>query len=417
MSGNAVASMTTPPSSSTPATGDRAPQPSTAAKRKFDEAVAALGVAVDGRGRHKRAKRGTMDTKNPLDRLMSMAKFFPRGVHPFLDIALALYDGSQARWGTPVTPDPTNTIVVPPSEQVVRKAHINAFEEMLSISPESAEVLRFFFQDDKEWATLVKKFREWASQARQHDTNGLKHKINYLSADPSQPITPSIAESESKSDRGVNHPMLRDAIIPWPLRIQIHAQDNGQLTPDAIEARRLLTYDSKTTDGKPAMTARQFPSCFYAEGLYNAEDPEVGLFRSAYLLRIGRHIWTTPSSAFDGAQVLKQVCHARAHGKYSMTPRMLGYICCQARTLISQSEWKQKDGKYDYQKLFDSVLKLFAKSDDPWAVETLDWYTKGIFGGATADDAANDSGADSESEIDRILARRAARSSSSVPSD
>ncbi|KAJ6512469.1 hypothetical protein C8R45DRAFT_1087637 [Mycena sanguinolenta] len=326
-----------------------------------------------------------------------MAKFFPRGVHPFLDIALALYDGSQARWGTPVTPDPTNTVVVPPSEQVVRKAHIDAFEEMLSISPESAEVLRFFFQDDKEWATLVKKFREWASQARQHDTNGLKHKINYLSADPSQPITPSIAESESKSDRGVNHPMLRDAIIPWPLRIQIHAQDNGQLTPDAIEARRLLTYDSKTTDGKPAMTARQFPSCFYAEGLYNAEDPEVGLFRSAYLLRIGRHIWTTPSSAFDGAQVLKQVTYV-------------------ARTLISQSEWKQKDGKYDYQKLFDSVLKLFAKLDDPWAVETLEWYTKGIFGGATADDAANDSGADSESEIDRILARRAARSSSS-PND
>jgi hypothetical protein len=49
----------------------------------------------------------------------------------------------------------------------------------------------------------------------------------------------------------------------------------------------------------------------------------------------------------------------------------------QGRTMISASEWTRKDGDYDYVKMFDKVVKLFTDHPtDPWAIETLDWYTK-----------------------------------------
>jgi hypothetical protein len=49
----------------------------------------------------------------------------------------------------------------------------------------------------------------------------------------------------------------------------------------------------------------------------------------------------------------------------------------EGRTMISSSEWTRKDGEYDYVKMFDKVVKLFTDHPtDPWAIETLDWYTK-----------------------------------------
>jgi hypothetical protein len=39
-------------------------------------------------------------------------------------------------------------------------------------------------------------------------------------------------------------------------------------------------------DGKPALTASGFPSSFYADDAYDPDDPEVGLLRSQFLLRV-----------------------------------------------------------------------------------------------------------------------------------
>lgn len=42
----------------------------------------------------------------------------------------------------------------------------------------------------------------------------------------------------------------------------------------------------KLTNGKPALTAKKYPSCFYAEDAYDVTAPEDGLFRSQFLLRV-----------------------------------------------------------------------------------------------------------------------------------
>ncbi|KAJ6556399.1 hypothetical protein B0H19DRAFT_141933 [Mycena capillaripes] len=81
--------------------------------------------------------------------------------------------------------------------------------------------------------------------------------------------------------------------------------------------------------------------------------------------------------------------------------------------MISTSDWKTKDCVYNYQKLFDSVLDLFADAKDRWAIETLDWFTQGVFGGVYTSNFNNEDSDDndSDSETATILARRAARSS------
>ncbi|KAJ6566116.1 hypothetical protein B0H19DRAFT_1257391 [Mycena capillaripes] len=219
-------------------------------------------------------------------------------------------------------------------------------------------------------------------------------------------------------------PMLRDTIIPRALRRKLHmrvAVQDGEdaskapLTPEATAALQALLNGCKLTNEKLALTASNSPSCFYAEGAYDPAKPRQGLLPSQFLLRRAS-FWTAPASAMDRASKLKKICAARAHGKYIMDAEMLGYVGCQPRTMLSTSAWTIKDGKYDYEKLFNDIVELFQRDpkhpDDVWAAETLAWYQNGVFGCsdvAASDD--EDSDDEKDSEVSLILGRRAPRSS------
>lgn len=89
---------------------------------------------------------------------------------------------------------------------------------------------------------------EIPGDARQQDTSGLKHKTNYIPSDATKSISPALSLSESKSDRGVNHPMLRDAIILWPLHLQIHARvvvEDGETVSEASLTPAATAYVQK----------------------------------------------------------------------------------------------------------------------------------------------------------------------------
>ncbi|KAJ7211476.1 hypothetical protein B0H12DRAFT_1079579 [Mycena haematopus] len=364
-------------SSVPPPSDQAAPPPPSALKRRYDDVVSALGEIPAKKG--KRSRRAPLETKSQMDKILSMARFFPRGVHPHLDLGLTMTLGSNARWGTAPSSAPSNTVVVPQSQLDEDQKYIKAFDKMLAVSPDSGEVLRELYKDNDQWGRIIEKFRDASGNARQGDTNGLKHKLKYLPSDSTTPIVPAIQDSESKSDRGVNHPMLRDAIIPWSLRLVINVpaptnEDDNAQDSEAVRALNALLHTGKLLDGKPALTAGRYPSCFYPDDVYNPDTPEVGLLRSPFLLRVTRHIWTSPSSAFDGADKLKVICNARAHGQFTVTPEMIAYACCQARTMLSTSEWTRKDGKYNYESLFDGVVKLFKNPTAKWTVETLAWY-------------------------------------------
>ncbi|KAF7372526.1 hypothetical protein MVEN_00114700 [Mycena venus] len=419
--------MSTPSSSTgsppTPPQGSSAPSgpPPTAAKRKFDEIVASMPHTHSTVSQNKRTKRESMETKSPIDKLLSMARYFPRAVSPDLDIGLVLFYGALAHWGQTDSQDACNETRLPEKERLEQQKHAKAFDKMLSISPSSLEILHEFHKSDDQWPRLVSMFREAASSARQNDTSTLKQKHSYVLHDPTHSLVPKIPESALKSDRGLNHPMLRDAIIPWPLRLRIHEKQGlpedapegtePSPTPEATAALKALM-KGKTVDKKPALVAKQYeyPSCFYAEGAFDPADPEKGLFRSQFILRVLRHIWTAPASAMNGASKIPKVCNARAHGQYKVIPEMLAYACRQARTTISVSDWTPKEGSYNYETMFNNIVLLFeADPTDPWAIETLEWLQNGVFGGADASDNESDSDDEDASAAATILAKRAAR--------
>lgn len=101
--------------------------------------------------------------------------------------------------------------------------------------------------------------------------------------------------------------------------------------------------------------------------------------------------------------------------------------------MLSTADWAVKDGAYNYQKLFNKVVKLFKKDNDPWVVDTLKWYqeyvspvlippwglphpSSGIFGqcrNASTEDRDSDNDDDDEDDDVAIInARRAERESS-----
>jgi hypothetical protein len=110
-----------------------------------------------------------------------------------------------------------------PSERVEQKKQMVAFDKMVAKSTGSLDVIREFFKDDKQWGRLVSlvrisysypsvadpgKFREAAGSARQNDTSGLKHKLDYVLSDAMQALVPKLSDSASKSDCALNHLML-----------------------------------------------------------------------------------------------------------------------------------------------------------------------------------------------------------------
>ncbi|KAJ6551853.1 hypothetical protein B0H19DRAFT_1264482 [Mycena capillaripes] len=76
----------------------------------------------------------------PLEKLLSMAS-----VHPFYDIGLVIYVGSQSRWTMSVSPDPSDTVVVPLPSQ---NQYNDASNKLVAVSPESVEVLREAYKED-----------------------------------------------------------------------------------------------------------------------------------------------------------------------------------------------------------------------------------------------------------------------------
>ncbi|KAJ7156269.1 hypothetical protein C8R46DRAFT_1226496 [Mycena filopes] len=410
-SSTAYSTNTTPPP---PPPASVPPAPPTASKRRFDEVLATFGGEVVAPA-NKRAKRDTFDAKSDRDKLASLAKRFVRAVNPFMDIGLVLHYGCIARWGS----DP-----VPAAQRAEAEEHAAAFEKMVQNAGDCVEVIEEFWKNKTEWPRLRKLLRDAASTARQGDTTSLKSKLNYLLADTAKSL---INETGSKSNRGRNHPMLRDALCPWPLRLVINQfvdPEDGEepadidaepvRTPEAAAALKALM-KGLTTGGKKALTAGQYPSCFYAEDSFDPDDTEKGLFRSPFLIRIARHIWTTPGNAFDDSGKVPKACKARSHGQLTWTSEMIGYITSQARTMISTSDWTTKDQAFNYERMFKSIQALFADETDPWVIDILGFYQRQVFGsldGAGDDSSNDDDDDDDDSVVSGILARRAARKSS-----
>ncbi|KAF8212300.1 hypothetical protein K438DRAFT_1800005 [Mycena galopus ATCC 62051] len=256
---------------------------------------------------------------------------------------------------------------------------------------------------------LSNMIRTSAKEARQQDTHDLKHCLQFVPSDPNVAISPPLGNGSSKSDRGINHPMLRNYIVSWTIRNRLNLAADESVDEDDSFGKTAEECLSLLLNGKIEVDQSAWPSCFYADGAYDPEDEEKGLFRSPFLARVGRTIWTAASSAMSRPKsTLPARCNARSHGVSKVNPAMIAYICVQARTMLSTTDWTADDEQFDYCIFFDSIVQLFEDDPtDPWAVETLAWFQNEIFGSAS--ETQSSSGRKKGSAAEKILAKRKTR--------
>ncbi|KAJ6545682.1 hypothetical protein B0H19DRAFT_1267067 [Mycena capillaripes] len=204
----------------------------------------------------------------------------------------------------------------------------DVFAKLVAAAPECVETLREAYEDTH-WKSLIRRFRKTAGDAGQQGTSGLKHKTNYIPADPTKSISATLSVSESKSDRVVNHPVLRDAIIPWFLCLKIHV---GAAVEDGNDAAKALLTLEATAALEALLSGSRTTRPIRGMGCYAVHSYTGFYFYSLYVLLILRESGT------------------------------------------------------------GSTTHLFEDSDDPWAEETHAKYQKGVFacGDSAASDDEDD---------------------------
>ncbi|KAJ7651839.1 hypothetical protein B0H17DRAFT_1215142 [Mycena rosella] len=411
MSVNAPANAPTPalsPTSAAPTTVTTLNEPT---KHKYSSLLESLGQPRPATGPKKRRKGATaklvvyLPVSSPykylystdtatLDRLTSAAKYFVRAVSPYRDIGTAMVFGPEHHWGQHADPDPSNVITIPVSELADQQEYIKAFDKMFSTVPNLLDVVKQMYLDIEakgadQWDKLVDKMQKAATSARTADTGGLKHHLAYVLPNPaSDVIYPPVPKQESKSDRSVAHPMLRYFFLPWSDRVKLPPSCSRSLPRPKAPASN--QFADLLVAGRVELKATEYPAFFWAEDTYDEDDLDKGLLRGPLILRVLRHVWTAPSSALFGLDNgIPRSCNACLHNVFTVDKEMIGYAGVQARIMLSTTEWKPRDGSYNYEDLFKSILNLFEDPEDPWARETLAWYQQMVFGDAV-DDAETD---------------------------
>ncbi|KAJ7208338.1 hypothetical protein GGX14DRAFT_395992 [Mycena pura] len=150
----------------------------------------------------------------------------------------------------------------------------------------------------------------------------------------------------------------------------------------ATKSRKPILKDIRK--GKIKLNESPLYMALWPLGGYDRHNYHIGLFRSLFVIRILRHIWTSPSSAFTGnARRIRTDANCRTHDWFEMNPEMVAYAVSQGRTMLGKHDWADSEpGKngYDFALLWDTVVEMFRKPGyEEWAAETLEFLRAATF--------------------------------------
>ncbi|KAJ7187589.1 hypothetical protein GGX14DRAFT_409060 [Mycena pura] len=313
-----------------------------------------------GRGRKQGATKSRKPTtRDALQIVRSAGKFGPRAFGCFIDIDDLLLDGPMMLWGTP----PANLS----AEQLKDyEYHKESLKKMLGrISAFEAIIRQLYVDltvDPMPWKMVSFELNDAFHGARQADTSGLKGMVHYLCPTASDVIYPAVSRTD-KSDRGLSHPVLRYFVLPAKLARHFPVPVFKVPAADSPAAELSILKDIRK--GKIKLNESPLYMALWPLGGYDRHNYHIGLFRSLFVIRILRHIWTSPSSAFTGnARRIRTDANCRTHDWFEMNPEMVAYAVSQGRTMLGKHDWADSEpGKngYDFALLWDTVVEMFRK--------------------------------------------------------
>ncbi|KAK0238381.1 hypothetical protein EDD85DRAFT_1000692 [Armillaria nabsnona] len=137
-----------------------------------------------------------------------------------------------------------------------------------------------------------------------------------------------------------------------------------------------------------------------------SEDDLAGCMEGFVLVRTVKHLLT--SDGIPGkSKGPTRPSIAKMYKIKKMTGRLIAYGACQAHyALSSLDSWTRRNGKFDLQKFYYSIVDMYEDfPEDPWAVASLAWWNKEVFGSLDGADDDNDT-PPPESTVSRMAEAR-----------
>lgn len=100
-------------------------------------------------------------------------------------------------------------------------------------------------------------------------------------------LDPPVPEVEDKSMRGLNHPQLARLLCPRKKLDWFDEDPDGYASRSfSLCTKPAFSSMAALQAGEVAMTARNWPTLFYEDGVYDPMEKTKGLFRNHIVIRV-----------------------------------------------------------------------------------------------------------------------------------
>ncbi|KAF4622075.1 hypothetical protein D9613_008984 [Agrocybe pediades] len=281
-----------------------------------------------------------------LDDFLSIARWIPRGISPWLNL------------------DAVFNVGIRDSEDPPSPSNVEYYNTITALSNHFPPLIAAFVNDRDAYDTFLKRMSKAMREARSQDTHRISEAlgVKILPLDDKKPISPAIPDA--KALRGWANIETSRALVPLKHKREFDLDPSD--------------YRKRAEEGTIKLTASDLPSFLYPVGTeYNAEKIDEGLFRGHIIIHALRSIYTGKSSISRGHRKSEKQSQAELHGMRSVTPQAVAYAAVQVYiSLTSLEQWGSKFGYFKVEKFYHNCIELFTRvPDSPWAKETLEFLT------------------------------------------
>ncbi|KAK0243691.1 hypothetical protein EDD85DRAFT_784245 [Armillaria nabsnona] len=149
-------------------------------------------------------------------------------------------------------------------------------------------------------------------------------------------------------------------------------------------------------EGKMRITHWELPSFLFDQSKISLDDDLAGCMEGYVLVRTVKHLFLSDGIPGKTKGPTRSPI-AKIYKIKAITGHIIAYGACQAHYALSSVDgWTCRDGKFNLVKLYDTIVDMYEDfPEDPWAVQSLAWWNKEIFG--------NSAGADNDEDEDEMV--------------
>ncbi|KAK0431437.1 hypothetical protein EV421DRAFT_1743106 [Armillaria borealis] len=291
-------------------------------------------------------------------------KFMPRAINLWVEPKDVLLEGIERLLGSESTSE--------------NGANLNAYEALTSMwSIDLLNDLEYFVDADDGIAKISTALHKGFKSGCQEDTHKIRKNIlKIIVKDPRKELLP-LPAPVIKSAQGFNYSETARLFCP---QIYLEMFKNND------------KWRQQLCEGKIKISHWELPSFLFDQSKVSSEDALAGCMEGYVLVRMVKHLLT--SNGIPGRS--KGLTCPPITKIYKITKIMghiIAYGACQAHYAFSSVDsWTRCDGKFDLQKFYEAVVDMYEDfPEDPWAIASLAWWNKEVFGNLDGADDDDDS--------------------------